>query len=102
MPKLRTIALIVLILPLTACVYRMDIVQGNQIEEEDIEQLEEGMTRDQVQFLLGTPMLKDPFHSDRAHFHYYLDTQRGFRSMERRLTVYFDENDRVTEIKREG
>lgn len=102
MPKLRTIALLVLILPLTACVYRMDIVQGNQIEEEDIEALEEGMTREQVRFLLGTPMLKDPFHSDRWHFHFSRDTQRGFRSVERRLTVFFDDEDRVTEIRREG
>lgn len=102
MQKLPAILLLILILPLTACAYRMDIAQGNQIEEEDIEQLEVGMTRSQVRFLLGTPQLKDPFHPDRWHFHYYLDTQRGFRSSERRLTVYFDEDDLVKEIRRDG
>ena len=45
--------------------YKVPILQGNIIEEKDVEQLSEGLTKDQVQYLLGTPMLNSPLHPDR-------------------------------------
>src|SRR5262245_52290145 len=48
-------------LALAACVYRMDIQQGNLLDVEQVEQVEVGMTRSQVRFLLGTPMVIDSF-----------------------------------------
>lgn len=84
----------------SACVYRIDIQQGNLLEDKDIEQVEVGMTRSQVQFLLGTPMVSDSFHRDRWDYAYYL--RRGRQSdVERRwLIVYFD-NERVARVERD-
>ena len=48
------------------CVYRASISQGNFLKQEELDQVEVGMTRGQVRFLLGTPMVDDPFHQDRG------------------------------------
>ena len=53
-------------LALSACVYRIDIQQGNLLEDDDIAQVDLGMTRSQVQFLLGTPMISDTSSIDRS------------------------------------
>ena len=49
----------------SGCVYRAAISQGNLIEQEDLDQVEIGMTKSQVRFLLGTAMIDDPFSHDR-------------------------------------
>ena len=74
----------------SACVYRMDIQQGNLLDAEQVEQLEIGMTRSQVRFLLGTPMVVDSFDTGRWDYVYSL--RRGHsRKVERRhLVVWFD------------
>jgi outer membrane protein assembly factor BamE len=85
---------------LQACVYRIDIQQGNVIEEEAVDQVQIGMTRSAVQFLLGTPMVADAFHQERWDYAYYLRRGRA-REIDRRwLVVYFDE-DRVVRLERE-
>ncbi|HET9679710.1 MAG TPA: outer membrane protein assembly factor BamE, partial [Gammaproteobacteria bacterium] len=57
----RLAALFLAFLLLPACtVYRLDIQQGNFIDQEMRDQLEVGMTREQVLFVMGTPMVKDP------------------------------------------
>ena len=70
--------------------YRIDIVQGNFVSREQAAQLKEGMTRDQVRFVLGTPLLTDMFHANRSD--YIFSFKRGNTSVvqERRLTVWFD------------
>ena len=55
-----------------SCVYRMDIAQGNRIDADKLEQLKLGMTRKQVEFLLGKAAIEDIYHSDKAHYIYYL------------------------------
>ncbi len=62
---------------LAACVYRIDVQQGNLLEDKDIGQVEVGMTRSQVQFLLGTPMVSDSFHHDRWDYAYYFRQGRS-------------------------
>jgi outer membrane protein assembly factor BamE len=81
------------------CVYRMPIQQGNFLEESTIQQLETGMTRSQVMFLLGTPMVPAGFDSNRWEYYYYFKTKRLKRAEERRVTVYF-ENDKVARVER--
>ncbi|MDQ2069110.1 outer membrane protein assembly factor BamE [Natronospira bacteriovora] len=93
--KLLTIALFAL---MSACVYRQDIPQGNLLDDEDIEQVEVGMTQSQVRFLLGSPMMDAPFHADRWLYHYYLDSQREHRNRNRFLSIQFDEQGRVSHI----
>lgn len=88
--------LLILILPillgLAGCsVYRVDIQQGNTLEAEQVDQLQIGMSREQVTFLLGTPLVHDPFHPDR--WDYVYSFKPGGRTVKsRHLTLYFDNN----------
>src|SRR5437868_1273993 len=70
--------------------YRINIVQGNFVSREAAQQLHEGMTRDQVKFLLGTPLLTDVFHANR--WDYMFSFSRGNTAVvqQRRFTVFFD------------
>jgi outer membrane protein assembly factor BamE len=97
---LRFAALLLAYLSLSGCVYRIDIQQGNLLEQADIDQIQVGMTRSQVQFLLGTPMVADSFHRDRWDYAYYFRQGRS-REIERRwLVVHFD-GDRVARVDRD-
>jgi outer membrane protein assembly factor BamE len=82
----------------SGCVYRMDIQQGNLLEEESINQVEVGMTRSQVQFLLGTPMITDAFRLDRWDYPYWFRQGRQRRVEQRWLVVFFD-GDRVVQLE---
>ncbi|EYS96388.1 hypothetical protein CF68_20900 [Cupriavidus sp. SK-4] len=77
--------------------YRINIVQGNFVSREAVSQLREGMTRDQVKFLLGTPLLNDVFHADR--WDYVFSFRRGNTPVvqQRRFTVFF-EGDRLVKF----
>ena len=80
------------------CVYRASISQGNLIKQDDLDQAEVGMTRNQVRFLLGTPMIDDPFHRDRWDYVYYLKLGRNETVQKRWVSVYFTD-DKVSEIR---
>lgn len=69
--------------------YKINIQQGVVVTQEMADQLKPGMTRDQVRFVLGTPILTDPFHADRWDYPFRFQPGRG-RIEERRFTVYFD------------
>lgn len=83
---------------LAGCVYRIDVQQGNLLEQSAIEQVEVGMTRSQVQFLLGTPMVSDAFHRDRWDYPYYFRQGRSRNVAQRWLVVRFD-GDRVASLE---
>ena len=83
----------------SGCVYRANISQGNIVEEEDLDQVAIGMTRNQVRFLLGTPMIADPFHQDRWDYIYYVKIGRNDATAKRWVTILF-EDDTVSEIQR--
>lgn len=74
--------------------YRADVHQGNLVTSEMALQLEKGMTDAQVQFLLGVPLIKDPFHENRWDYTYYLRRGNGEEQV-RSLTVFFNEDRRV-------
>jgi outer membrane protein assembly factor BamE len=71
--------------------YRPDVHQGNIITKEMVDQLRQGMSRDQVRFMLGTPLLISDFHKDRWDFPYYLNPLKGQVQI-RRLTIFFVDN----------
>ena len=73
--------------------YRPDVHQGNLITSEMVSQLETGMSAAQVQFLLGIPLLRDQFHTDRWDYIYYLNRRNGDTET-RRLTVFFNASGR--------
>jgi outer membrane protein assembly factor BamE len=85
----------------TGCVYRMAVQQGNFLDADQIAQLQNGMTRSQVRFLLGTPMLPNAFDDDRWDYLYYLKLGRRGDAEQRRLTVYFTD-DKVARFENIG
>lgn len=78
--------------------YRPDVQQGNVVTREMVEQLRPGMSREQVRFLLGTPLLTSVFHQDRWDYIYRLKRGKGSEVQMRRLTVLFKDN-RMAEFK---
>jgi outer membrane protein assembly factor BamE len=76
--------------------YRMVIQQGNFISQEMVAQLKPGMTREQVRFVLGTPLVTDIFHADRWDYIYFRELPNGKRE-QRNLTVVF-EKDRLARV----
>src|SRR3982751_6517266 len=86
---LRTVLLAAGALLASGCVYRMSIQQGNYLVADSVSQLKEGMTRSQVRFLLGTPMVPDAFDENRWDYYYYFNSQKLKAPLKRRLTVYF-------------
>jgi outer membrane protein assembly factor BamE len=71
--------------------YRPDVHQGNIITQEMVDQLRQGMSREQVRFMLGTPLLTSEFHKDRWDYPYYLNPLKG-PVQSRRLTIFFKDN----------
>jgi outer membrane protein assembly factor BamE len=86
---------------LSGCVYRMAVQQGNYLDARQVVQVKEGMTRAQIRFLLGTPMLPDAFNRDRWDYLYTLNLGDGSDVTRQRLTVYF-EDDKVSRIENAG
>lgn len=78
---------------------RVEIQQGNLLSREDIAAVEKGLTRARVRELLGAPVLGTPFRRDRWDYVYY--RAKAGREVEnpQRLTLYFDERDRVASIQ---
>jgi outer membrane protein assembly factor BamE len=94
---IRTLAFLLPLL-LTACSsvstpqpYRIDIQQGNVITQEMVAQLKPGLTRDQVKYILGSPLVADMFHTDRWDYVYMFQPGKG-EPQRRRLTVIFEDN----------
>lgn len=77
-------------------VYRPHIQQGNTINQELVNQLKPGMSKNQVRYLLGTPMLVDVFHSNR--WDYYYSLRRGQELMSQKRVALFFEDDRLVRV----
>lgn len=69
-------------------VYRVNVQQGNVIDQEMLDRLKPGMEKHQVRFIMGTPTIADPFHPDRWEYIYTL-TQGASQRIQRHLTIYF-------------
>ena len=84
---------------LTACaefpgVYKIDVEQGNIITQEMVDQLRPGMTKRQVRFVLGSPMIEDTFNQHRWDYVYTI-LRKGKNRDEERISVFFDASDRL-------
>jgi outer membrane protein assembly factor BamE len=71
--------------------YKMEIQQGNFITQDMVSRLKPGMTKDQVRFILGTPLVADLFHNERWDYVYTRVPERGGAMEQRRLAVFFEE-----------
>jgi outer membrane protein assembly factor BamE len=93
--------LIVLVLSLAGCSWipslpglsshKIDIQQGNYVDQDMVAKLKPGMTRSQVRFALGTPLVADPFHPDRWDY-VYMMSKRGRLVEQRRIVVVFKDD----------
>ena len=90
--------MLTLILSITGCsafrfpgVYKIDIAQGNIVTPEALDTLKPGMSRQQVRFVLGSPMIVDTFDNNRWDY-YASFTQGGGPVETRHITVHFDDN----------
>lgn len=88
------------IVTLEACVYRMDIPQGNQIEQDKLDQLKTGMTKSQVEFLLGSAAINDQYHANQAHYVYYLYDGKN-KATELKTMILTYQDDVLIDIKGE-
>jgi outer membrane protein assembly factor BamE len=71
--------------------YRIEIQQGNYITQEMVAQLSPGLTRDQVRFVLGTPLVSDIFHEERWDY-VFMRQRANSRDIEyRRVAVFFEQ-----------
>ena len=95
---IRSLPLLLLLLSLAGCgnignmdfpgVYKIGIPQGNIITQDMVDQLRPGMTKRQVIFFMGTPLVRDPFHQDRWDYIYSYQPGGGERGQER-VSVFF-------------
>lgn len=93
---------IVLTFGLSGCGgYRINVLQGNYLDQEKIDQISQGMTRNQVKYLLGTPMVADSFHEDRWDYVYQFRIGKTQQIINRKVTVFFD-GDEVRYVEQYG
>jgi len=96
MKKLLIIMTCIASLSVTACsryhlIHKIDVQQGNVITQDEVNLLEPGMSRRQVQYIMGSPMIADVFHQGRWDYVYRLEPGYGER-LEERVTVFFDDD----------
>ena len=70
-------------------VYRIDIEQGNIVDDDKLAEVQMGMTKAQVKYLLGTPLIQDTFDQSRWDYFYSFRTGDGFYES-RRVTLSFE------------
>jgi outer membrane protein assembly factor BamE len=97
---LRLFGILTLATAATGCVtvYRVDVPQGNVVTQDMLDLLKPGMSPNQVRFVLGTPLLTDPFHKERWDYFYSLRKGNAQTAETRRVTVYF-KNDQLARIE---
>ena len=88
------------VVTLTACsswIYRIDIPQGNYLEQRDIDRLRVQMSKEQVRFVLGNPVAQNTFDDNIWHYYYGIQYGNG-NHLERSLVVHFD-NGRLSRVE---
>lgn len=95
-PDMRILLSAILMLTLSACgfvgfpgVYKIDVEQGNIVTAEMVDQLKPGMSKRQVRFILGTPLVEDTFNQDRWDYPYRMSNGQDVLT-DARFTVHFD------------
>jgi len=78
--------------------YKIDVQQGNVLTQEMVSQLRPGLTKDQVRFILGTPVLIDMFHANRWDYVYRLQKGSGGPADMRKFSTFFDSSDKLVRV----
>ena len=75
----------------SSLIYKHEVQQGNEIDTKMLLKLKPDMTKAQVKFVLGTPLIQDSFHKNRWDYIYYIQLE-GKNAKAHRITIYFDNN----------
>lgn len=78
--------------------YKIDVQQGNVLTQDMVSQLKPGLSRDQVRFILGTPMLTDMFHANRWDYVYRLKKGSTGEVEMRKFSVFFDASGKLASV----
>jgi outer membrane protein assembly factor BamE len=78
--------------------YKIDVQQGNVLTQEMVSQLRPGLSKDQVRFILGTPMLVDMFHADRWDYVYRLRKGKTGEVETRKFSTFFDADGKLLRV----
>lgn len=88
--------IITITLSISACsswVYRIDIPQGNYLEQKDVDKLQIGMTKEQVKFVLGNPVVQDSFNNTIWHYVYHFKSGKNAEfNVKKKFSITFDNN----------
>lgn len=87
---------ILLVLLLSACVYRLDIQQGNILDQDDIDKLRPGLTKNQVVFVLGSPVISDGFSDDQWVYLYSYRNSKLDELNKKKLVLTFKDDKLVS------
>jgi outer membrane protein assembly factor BamE len=71
--------------------YRIEIQQGNFVSQEMVSQLKSGMSKDQVRFVMGTPLITDSFHADRWDYVFRRQKANSRELEQRKLALFFED-----------
>ena len=102
--KFKLISVLAVIVTISGCVYRPDLQQGNLLNIENIDRVQIDMTKSQIKYLLGGPVIGTPYEENRWDYIYYYKTRMGPESdgsTQRYWLVIFFENDRVARIEKD-
>lgn len=104
MAKTRVLPLLAVCAALSGCsldpwgwlpgIYRVDIQQGNAITDAMVSQLQPGMSKRQIAYLMGTPLIQDAFHQERWDYIYTVEPG-GQERTSKRVTLYFEKDQLV-------
>ncbi len=98
-PMLKIIVTFSLALLVSSCsIYRMDVQQGNALNNETVSQLQRGMSKEEVSSLLGNPLLQDNFRSNRWDYIYF--KRNGNKLANKQNLTLFFENDQLTQVRK--
>ena len=101
---MKTLLLLIVVILNVSCVYRPNLQQGNLLNLENLDRIEIGMTKSQIRYLLGGPVLGTPYESERWDYIYLyqdrMDANPSNQDQRYWLVVYFDEN-KVTRIEKD-
>ena len=102
MKKSLTIVFVAMMaLSIQACtgfIFRIDVPQGNYLEQKDVDKLRIGMTREQVEFVLGRPLVRDSFNQDVWYYVYKIKRGMSDEHVQKNMEVHF-EDDKLAKVE---
>lgn len=95
----RTLILLLALATVAGCtIHRLDVQQGNVITEAAVKQLQPGMSFRQVRFIMGTPLVEDPFHPNRWDYVYTVQPGDTRAIQESRRVAIFFQDEKIVKI----